>query len=99
MLIKKLQIKNFKSIKETKIECASLSMIVDANASDKSNLINVFRFIGNIATDGIDNAIALQWGIPYLTNANMPKGEPIEIRFVLDMSEENWIRNPKGCTG
>lgn len=95
MFIKKLQIKNFKSIKETNIEFAPLSMIVGANASGKSNLINVFRFIGNIVTDGIDNAIALQGGIPYLANANIPKGEPIEIRFVLDMSEENWVRRPK----
>lgn len=95
MFIKRLQIKNFKSIKETDIEFAPLSMIVGANASGKSNLINVFRFIGNIATDGIDNAIALQGGIPYLANANTPKGEPIEIRFVLDMSEESWVRSPK----
>lgn len=95
MFIRHLRIKNFKSIKETDIEFAPMSMIVGANASGKSNLINVFRFIGNIAADGIDNAIALQGGIPYLANANMAKGEPIEIRFVLDMSEENWVRRPK----
>lgn len=95
MFIKKLYIKNFKSIRETDIAFSSLSMIVGANASGKSNLINVFRFIGNIASDGIDNAIALQGGIPYLANANMPKGEPIEIRFVLDLSEDKWMRNIK----
>jgi len=95
MFIKKLQIKNFKSIKETNIDFAPLSMIVGANATGKSNLINVFRFIGNIATNGLDNAIALQGGIPYLANANLPKGEPIEIRFVLDLSEEPWVRSIK----
>lgn len=95
MFIKKVSIRNFKSIKETDINFAPFTMIVGSNASGKSNLINVFRFIGNIATDGIDNAIALQGGIPYLANANMPKGEPIVIHFVLDLSEEDWVRNPR----
>ena len=95
MFIKKVSIRNFKSIKETDIYFAPFTMIVGSNASGKSNLINVFRFIGSIATDGIDNAIALQGGIPYLANANMPKGEPIVIHFVLDLSEEDWVRNPR----
>lgn len=95
MFFKKVSIRNFKSIKETDINFAPFTMIVGSNASGKSNLINVFRFIGSIATDGIDNAIALQGGIPYLANANMPKGEPIVIHFVLDLSEEDWVRNPR----
>lgn len=97
MFIRHLKIRNFKSIKETDIEFTPMSMIVGANASGKSNLINVFRFIGNIAADGIDNAIALQGGIPYLANANMTKGEPIEIQFVLDISEESWVRRYKSA--
>lgn len=93
MFISKLKIKNFKSIKDAEIEFAQLTMLVGANASGKSNLVNVFRFISNIATDGIDNAIALQGGIPYLANASLPKGTPIEIGFTLDLSNEGWLRS------
>lgn len=98
MFIKKLKIKNFKSIQETDINFAPLSMIVGANASGKSNLINVFRFIGDIASDGLENAIALQGGIPYLANANIAKGNPIEVEFALDLSEEHWVRSPKNTS-
>ena len=93
MFISKLKIKNFKSIKDAEIEFEQLTMLVGANASGKSNLVNVFRFISNIATDGIDNAIALQGGIPYLANASLPKGTPIEIGFTLDLSNEGWLRS------
>lgn len=92
MLIRKLHIKNFKSIKEADIEFSSLTLLVGANASGKSNLINVFRFISNIANDGIDNAVALQGGIPYLANMSLPKGNPIEIGFTLDLSKEEWVK-------
>ena len=72
MFISNLKIKNFKSISSADINFEPLTMLVGANASGKSNLINVFRFISNIATDGIDNAIALQGGMPYLANASLP---------------------------
>lgn len=51
MYIKNMTIKNFKSIEEAEIEFNPLTMIVGANASGKSNIINVFRFIENIMTD------------------------------------------------
>lgn len=88
-----MSIKNFKSIEEAEIEFNPLTMIVGANASGKSNIINVFRFIENIMTDGIENAVALQGGIQYISNANLPKGEKIEIRFTIDVSNETWMRH------
>lgn len=95
MFISNLKIRNFKSIASADIDFEPLTMLVGANASGKSNLINVFRFISNIATDGIDNAVALQGGIPYLANASLPKGTPIEVAFTLDLSNEGWIRSPE----
>ena len=93
MLLTGLKIKNFKSIASADIDFEPLTMLVGANASGKSNLINVFRFISNITTEGIDNAVALQGGIPYLANASLPKGTPIEISFTLDLSNEGWVRS------
>lgn len=88
-----MKIKNFKSIASADIDFEPLTMLVGANASGKSNLINVFRFISNILTAGIDNAIALQGGISYLANASLPKGTPIKISFTLDLSNEGWVRS------
>lgn len=93
MYIKDISIKNFKSIENVNIEFMPLTMLVGANASGKSNLINVFRFIENIITEGVDNAIALQGGIQYITNANLQKGEKIEISFTIDLKNETWIRH------
>lgn len=92
VLIDHIRVKNFKSIKEIDMDLSPLTLIVGANASGKSNLINVFRFISNIMTSGIDNAIALQGGVTYLANASLPKGTPIEIEFSVDLSDEGWIR-------
>lgn len=92
MLITELKVKNFKSIASASISLSPLTLLVGANASGKSNLVNVFRFISNIVTHGLHNAIALQGGIPFLTNASLPKGSPIEICFTIDLSSKNWIK-------
>lgn len=93
MYIKNLFVKNFKSIETISLDFEPLIMLVGANAAGKSNIINVFRFIQDIMSDGIDNAIALQGGIQYIANANLPKGERIEICFTLDLHNETWIRH------
>lgn len=93
MLIEHIHVRNFKSIKEATLNLEPLTVIVGANAAGKSNIINVFRFISNIITVGIDNAIALQGGIPYLTNACLKKGTPIEISFTVNLSSEGWVRH------
>lgn len=93
MLIEHIHVRNFKSIKEATLNLEPLTVIVGANAAGKSNIINVFRFISNIITVGIDNAIALQGGIPYLTNACLKKGTPIDISFTVNLSSEGWVRH------
>ncbi len=90
MIIKKLVVSNFRSIDHAEIDFSPLSIVVGANASGKSNLINVFRFIKDIISEGIDNAIALQGGTTYLSNVRSPKGTPIDINFELDLSDEEW---------
>ncbi len=97
MFIKHLHIKNFKSIALADIDFSPLTMIVGANAAGKSNLINVFRFIQDIARSGVDSAIALQGGIPYLVNVSIPREENMEIGFLIDLEDEGWIRNLRGC--
>ncbi len=93
MYIKKIYISNFKSIDKANIELEPLTMFVGANASGKSNIINVLRFIENIMTGGIENAVALQGGIQYISNANLPKGEKIEVAFTIDVRNESWMRH------
>ena len=93
MYIKSLMVHNFKSIDTVQIDFNPMTMIIGANATGKSNIINVFRFIEDIMTDGVENAIALQGGIQYIANANLSRGEPIEIQFTIDLKDEGWIRH------
>lgn len=92
MKIANIYVENFKSFEKQDIVFKDFSIILGANASGKSNTISLFRFISNIITYGIDDAISLLGGIKYLRNASLSKNHSIHMCFTLDCSDEMWLR-------
>ena len=83
MAIKKIRVKNFKSFKDMEVELGNLNILIGANASGKSNFVEIFRFLRDIQTSGLDNAISLQGG-EYLRNINADSSEVLSLEFVSD---------------
>jgi len=89
MAIAKLVVSNFKSFDEIDIEIGKFGIVIGANASGKSNLIQVFRFIRDILNFGLENAISMQGGLGYLVNANIGSAKEICIEITCDAEEEH----------
>ena len=85
MRITRLRVKNFKSIRDAEINFPPMTLVVGANAAGKSNFVSVFKFLSDLLSRGLEAAIALQGGIEWLVNANLPKGTPVEIAFTMNV--------------
>jgi predicted ATPase len=68
MFIQRVHAWNFKNFEELDLELRSFNILIGANASGKSNTLELLKFIRDVATVGLDNAISLQGGARYLTN-------------------------------
>lgn len=90
MRITNITATNFKSFKEINVKLDDFTLIVGANAAGKSNLMSIFKFIRDIVNEGLTDAIDMQGGIDYLSNANAEKGTPIEISFAIDVNDTKW---------
>ena len=66
MKIEKIEVENFKCFDHIKLELNNFNVIIGKNASGKSNIINIIKFIKDMLINGIDEAIDLQGGINYL---------------------------------
>jgi len=53
VLVSNLKVSNFKSFRHIDVDLGQLNIIVGANASGKSNLIDVFRFLNGLTQDGV----------------------------------------------
>ena len=60
--LKKVFIKNFKSLHDCEIDIGKMNVVVGANASGKSNLVELFRLLKKIYVDKDINPFSEWWG-------------------------------------
>ena len=97
MSIKKIRVTNFKSFKDLEVELGNFNVLIGANASGKSNFVQIFKFLSDMANLGLDNAISMQGGVEYLGNINVGNSEKFSLRVVLDRKFRQLIKkNNKG---
>jgi len=95
MTIKKIKISNFKSFRDLEIELGKFNVLIGANASGKSNFIQIFKFLKDITNHGFDNAISMQGGVEYLRNINIGSLENFLLEVVLDLKYWRLIGRTK----
>lgn len=92
MKITKIKISNFKSFANQSIHLNDFNLLVGANASGKSNLVQAFQFLRDIVNHGLENAISLQGGIEYLWNIRIAHSRPLSFRVVMQGESEGfWL--------
>ena len=78
--------RNFKSIRELDLELGPLTVLVGPNASGKSNVLDVLRFIRDAFEKNLDSAVADRHGIDNFKR-NSPDGgtRDVEIGFEVEL--------------
>ncbi len=84
MSIKSIRITNFKSFEKLEVELGKFNVLIGANASGKSNFVQIFEFLRDIANSGLNNAISMQGGVEYLRNINIGASENFSLKVVFD---------------
>ena len=62
MRLKKLVVKNFKSLRDCEVELNKFNVLIGPNASGKTNLVEVFKLLRKIYVEGDENPFLEWWG-------------------------------------
>lgn len=89
MFIKRVAATNFKSYDNINVKLSNFSALIGSNASGKSNFVEIFEFMNDIFTFGIENAVSMHGGREYLPNSNIGFDEPLSVSFEVDSSKDN----------
>ena len=84
MAIRRLKVSNFRSFNELDIELGDFNVLIGANASGKSNFVDIFRFLRDIRNQGLRDAVALQGGRHYIQNLRIGTTRPLSIKTMDD---------------
>ncbi len=85
--LKKVFIKNFKSLHDCEIDIGKLNVVVGANASGKSNLVEAFRLLKKIYVEKDINPFSEWWGY---NNAVWQRKEELSITIGLLFDIEGY---------
>jgi predicted ATPase len=92
MSIRKLVVSNFRSFDRIETDLPNLSIVIGANASGKSNFIQIFKFLNDVSQFGLDNAISMQGGSDYLLNTKLGASCEFSIEVISDELEKHPAR-------
>ena len=70
--ITRIRAKNYRSIRELDLELGPLTVLVGPNASGKSNVLDVLRFIRDAVSRGLDFAISQRHGMEGIRHQHRP---------------------------
>jgi predicted ATPase len=87
MAVTRVQVENFKSFGKLDIELGPLNVLIGANASGKSNFVQIFRFLRDMKDLGLADAVSLQGGVEYLPNSRISSTRPLRLRVTADLEE------------
>ena len=87
MQIKNIKVSNFKSFEEVNVDLGRFNVLIGANASGKSNFINILQFLKDIAENGLDNAISMQ-GMDYIQNINIGASKNLSVELHIESKDE-----------
>lgn len=71
MKFERVKVANFKSFDDCEVKLKDFNVVIGANASGKSNFVQIFRFLRDIQLHGLENAISLQGDVEFLINNNL----------------------------
>ncbi|RLF54550.1 MAG: ATPase, partial [Thermoplasmata archaeon] len=86
MAVRRIEVKNFKSFRDLKLDLRDFNVLIGANASGKSNFVDIFKFLKDISVHGLDNAISMR-GVEYVRNMKRGNDKELSVGIVLDTSE------------
>ena len=96
MPIQRIIVENFKSFSELDIKLSGFQVVIGSNAAGKSNFISIFKFLRDIARNGIVNAIAMQGGSEYLQNTKIGPARDLQIKVFYQPDQKSEIFGRQG---
>jgi len=88
MALKNIKVQNFKSFENIDVNLEKLNVLIGANASGKSNFIQIFKFLRDINKCGLDDAIFMHGGLKYIANVEMKPPDNLSIEITIDDKED-----------
>jgi len=88
MSVTKIKASNFKSFEDFELDLNNFNVLIGGNASGKSNFVEIFQFLRDIANYDLEKAIYMHGGFEYLPNIYIGKSKELKIGITSDLKKK-----------
>ena len=90
-MIKKLKIKNYKSLKDVELKLEKFNVLIGPNASGKSNLLDCLAFVSELTQDNVYRDLGDRGGYERVVFGGEKENIEISFEFVLDSKASEFL--------
>ena len=92
MRFRRLRLRNWRNFVDIDVELQRRAFLVGANASGKSNLLDVFRFLRDVASSGggFEQAVWSRDGVSRIRSLAASRKPSVEIQVAIGDDEDEW---------
>ena len=91
MRFRRLRLRNWRNFVDIDVELQRRAFLVGANASGKSNLLDVFRFLRDVASSGgFEAAVRSRGGVSRIRSLAASRQPSVEILVAVGDDEDEW---------
>lgn len=83
-----IRLENWRNFRQVEVDLGPRVFLVGPNAVGKSNFLDVFRFLHEVAVNGFTRAVSLRGGVERLRSFSAPEGSDVVIAVRLGSDEQ-----------
>ena len=84
----RLRLENWRNFRQVDVELAGRVFLVGPNASGKSNFLDAFRFLHDIASRGFQAAVRSRGGVSRLRNLSAPEDSDLSVEVSIGSNDQ-----------
>jgi len=89
-MIKKLKVKNYKSLRDVEIELDKFTVLIGPNASGKSNILDALMFLSDIAKLPLDQVITQRGGFEHIVFGGEGQSFDLSVDLIIDNQPHDY---------
>jgi predicted ATPase len=91
MAITNIKVSNFKSFKDLDLNLGRFNVVIGANASGKSNFVEIFGLLKTLERENLVDAVSLHGGGDSLLNKRIGSSEPLRVGVIFDRQMKSGV--------
>lgn len=88
MIISKVEVENFRTFRKSEANLRDFNLLIGANASGKSNFLDIIKFLSDVAESNLEDAISIQGGIQEIVNQKIGHEKDVSLDFEINEVDE-----------